>query len=283
MPKYFLLVFLCFFTIVAMPDNNLRDDLFALQKRLQEIEKQLPSKGAPVKKKTMLEDLKSLEKAVDEFYEHFSDDSFEALVEKVNTVPLENIGEITHKEELAAVKATLAEILNKMQKTFALIKKIGASSYLQQDFNEYVITSFMMQKNVADAFIEQKIKEINEKVTFEFSIENVKLQLEKFKNDPTPWNLSNLANALKFDFRSLDRVKELKKLGEIRKNFNRLADDIKNTFEKPNAKVQAFAKKMGTGIIQKQVKETIADPLANINDQFSEYMNRRLNAILKKK
>ena len=163
---------------------------------------------------TLLVDLTSLKKAVGEFYEQFSDDSFEALVEKINTIPLENIGKITQKQELLAVKAVLAEMLDTMQKTYEEIRSLGIPTPLLRDFNEYVITSFKMQKDVADKFIEQKIREMAKKVvTFELSLENVRRRLERFKNDPTPWNLNSLGSSLKFDFRSLDRSTRFKKVG----------------------------------------------------------------------
>lgn len=106
---------------------------------------------------------------------------------------------------------------------------------------------------------------------------NVKTQLQKFKNEPTPWHLARIADSIKFDFRGLDLITDIERLKEIATEFNTLVIEVENTFGNPHEQIQQLANKMSNKLFKKQVNETILQPLHADQQQLDEYMKLRFS------
>lgn len=265
MKKITVLILCCTFNFLAHA-NGLLKELSILHQSLINLENKLIT--IPKSTLNIFEQLDLFDKKLDLFAKNSTEIQLQELI--LQRVSFENIEKLT-VQELKKLRMMLARTVSELEYVGQIVKN---NTYVQKTFYEEVFGPFKQEKENADKFIGQKIREF-QKTLFDQLLDYARNQLIKVQNDPSIPNLSNLANALTFDMRFLDVIDNLNILFQINMKFNQLAKDIKSTFNVPNNAMQAFMKRTGRAAWVDKFKNEIFNSLQVMQQKMQKYLNMR--------
>lgn len=282
MKKIIILSIFWVISCFAMQKQELVPSLDELIVRLKNLEQALKGEN----KKSgfdIFQEMNIFSKLLDDFSKNPSQENVDAAIEQLlDKLLFDNVIEYLDLPQLRKLRTALNDMFEKIQKINQNIKGRGVDLAVQQDFYDMVFETFAREKEVLDAYIDQKNREFQQTL-FDESITNVRNKLIKFQQDPTVITLSRLSNSLKFNIQFLDVVDRLDVLSGIFMKFNQLVKDVENTFRNPSPALQNLAKKTGRAAWIQKLKKEIFGSLHETQEKLRKYLKNRLEAAQKEK